>query len=351
MKTESICLLEYDEKLELYKKLEELAFSMLREATKETELGVMQIAHRLKERSSVEEKNIRKANKYMSITDMTDIVGFRIICYFSDQVDETAKIVEKLFDIDWENSIDKRAALSPTTFGYLSLHYACKLKCDGTYDPELCKLPFEIQIRSVLQHTWAEIEHDLGYKSEFGVPYHIRREFSRIAGVLEVADELFINIRKGITEYVEDVRNRIRKDEADDLLLDVNTINEFARNSAVWQELMEKVISLSGGERIEASSEAFLPQLRHLGMNTLGDLKNTVLREEEHVLSLVKESLEYFEMDELSSNIILYYLCQACLIWGDYTDKQIEEFFAVSEKDENKIKRQVERVKSKRAKI
>ncbi|MCR5054095.1 MAG: hypothetical protein K6A69_04565 [Lachnospiraceae bacterium] len=342
---------EYDEKLELYKKLEELVANRLSTAIMEGYISVMQISHRLKERSSVEEKNRRKANKYLSITDMTDIVGIRVICYFSDQVDETAKIVEKLFDIDWENSIDKRAALAPTTFGYLSLHYTCRLKSDGTYDPELCELPFEIQIRSVLQHTWAEIEHDLGYKSEFGVPYHIRREFSRIAGVLEVADELFLNIRKGVTDYVEDVRNRIRNDEADDLLLDVNTINEFTRNSAVWQDLMDKVVGLSGGERIDVSSETFLPQLKHLGMNNLGDLKTTVINHRDHVLSLVKESLAYFEMDELSSNMILYYLCQACLIWGDYTDKQIEEFFAVSEKDKNKIKRQVERVKSKRAKI
>lgn len=345
MEKENLCLLEYDRNRALYEKLEEVVYGMLEAAAKKGGIGVMQIAHRLKERDSVAEKNRRKANKYISITDMTDIVGFRIICYFSDQVDEAAKIVEGLFNIDRENSIDKRTALSPTTFGYLSLHYTCRLYPDDSYEPELYGLPFEIQIRSVLQHTWAEIEHDLGYKSEFGVPYHIRREFSRIAGLLEIADESFINIRKNIVLYVEDVRERIRSDQADELLLDANTLREFTRHSTVWLELMEMAISLSGAKKTEASPEEFLQQLKQLGIQTLGDLKKVAIREQEHILKLMSEALEYFEMDEVSSNTVLYYLCQSCLVWIAYKDEQLESFFAASDKNKDRIKNRVERIK------
>ncbi len=345
MERENNCLIEYDEAKPLYEKLENIVYGKLDKAFKEAGIGVMQIAHRLKERESVAEKIRRKAGKYMSITDMTDIVGFRIICYFSDQVDEAAKIVEELFEIDRDNSIDKRAVLAPTVFGYLSLHYACRVYPEDSFEAQICTLPFEIQIRSVLQHTWAEIEHDLGYKSAFGVPYHIRREFSRIAGLLEIADESFINIRKDIVLYVEDVRERVQCDRADELLIDGNTLREFTRHSTAWLELTNKVISLSGAERIEASPEEFLPQLEHLGFRTLGDLKEAVTGREEHILMLIKDALEYFEMDEISSNTLLHYLCQSVLVWGSYTDAQIEAFFSLTEKKENRIKSKAERIK------
>ena len=52
-------------------------------------------------------------------------------------------------------------------------------------------LKCEIQIRSVLQHAWAEIEHDLGYKSELTIPKEVRRSFSRLAGLLELGDKEF----------------------------------------------------------------------------------------------------------------------------------------------------------------
>ena len=345
IKMDNICLTEYDENASLYKKLEKVVHQKLTQAMKEAKIGVMQIAHRIKARDSVAEKIHRKSNKYATITDMTDVVGFRIICYFSDQVNYAAKVVEDLFEINRENSIDKRKMLAPTTFGYLSLHYVCTLLPEESLNEDLLRIPFEIQIRSVLQHTWAEIEHDLGYKSEFGVPYHIRREFSRIAGLLEIADESFINIRKNIVLYVEDVRNRIRHDTADELLLDVNTLREFTRHSAAWKDLIEKAILVSGAEQIETSSEEYLPQLKILGIKTLGDLKQAVFQEDEHIMTLVNDALEYFEMDEISSNTILYYLCQSLLIWGDYTDELTTAFFKLSDKNETRINNKMKRIK------
>jgi hypothetical protein len=56
-----------------------------------------------------------------------------------------------------------------------------------------CKI--EIQIRSILQHAWAEIEHDLGYKSQTATPYDARRGFSRLAGLLEITDIEFRKLR------------------------------------------------------------------------------------------------------------------------------------------------------------
>ncbi len=46
----------------------------------------------------------------------------------------------------------------------------------------------EIQVRTVLQHAWAEIEHDIQYKSASVIPAEIRRRFMSLAGMLEIAD-------------------------------------------------------------------------------------------------------------------------------------------------------------------
>ncbi|TMR94372.1 GTP pyrophosphokinase [Nonomuraea basaltis] len=106
--------------------------------------------------------------------------------------------------------MDKRKALDPDRFGYLSLHYVASL---DTRRAELAEYKrfanngFEIQIRSILQHAWAEIEHDLGYKSRLGVPSTTRRRFSRLAGLLELADAEFVSIRDELRLYEKRVES------------------------------------------------------------------------------------------------------------------------------------------------
>jgi putative GTP pyrophosphokinase len=45
-------------------------------------------------------------DKYPSIADLTDLLGVRIITYFPDQVDDAAAIIEREFDVDYENSVE-----------------------------------------------------------------------------------------------------------------------------------------------------------------------------------------------------------------------------------------------------
>ena len=49
----------------------------------------------------------------------------------------------------------------------------------------------EVQVRTILQHAWAEIEHDIQYKSTIAIPNTIRRRFMALAGLLEIADREF----------------------------------------------------------------------------------------------------------------------------------------------------------------
>lgn len=79
-------------------------------------------------------------------------------------------------------------------FGYRSVHYLAKLRDSRAQLLEYKRfagLVVEIQARTILQHAWAEIEHDVQYKARTALPAEVRRRFMSLAGMLEVADREF----------------------------------------------------------------------------------------------------------------------------------------------------------------
>ncbi|HJH26042.1 MAG TPA: hypothetical protein C5S37_04530 [Methanophagales archaeon] len=164
------------------KKIEELIKALLEESNTQ----VHSVTYRTKEIDRFTEKVKREGKEYKKFSDVTDLSGVRIICYFLSQVDELAEIIKSHFIVHQDLSIDKRKILDPDKFGYLSLHYVVELSEARARLPEYERfknLLCEVQIQSNLQHAWAEIEHDLGYKSSIEIPKDIRRRFSRLATV------------------------------------------------------------------------------------------------------------------------------------------------------------------------
>ncbi|MBC7659999.1 MAG: hypothetical protein H7249_09850 [Chitinophagaceae bacterium] len=159
------------------------------------------VSQRVKTEHSLRNKISRPDKIYDSIEQLTDLIGLRVVTYFEDSVEEVARIVEEAFVIDFDRSIDKRFRIDPSSFGYRSLHYVCHSTSESL------GLPFEIQIRTVLQHAWAEIEHDLGYKFPETVPNAIKRRFSRVAGLLEIADAEFVELRESMKRYEINVKD------------------------------------------------------------------------------------------------------------------------------------------------
>lgn len=178
---------------------------------KDKEIQYHKIESRVKASDSLERK-IEVKDKYTELSEITDLCALRIITYFSDDVDKVANLLEKEFHLDKDNSIDKRKSQDPEKFGYVSLHYILQLNDSRSGLTETKKfkdLKFEVQIRTILQHAWAEIEHDFGYKSVNDVPKTIRRRFSRLAGLFELADDEFMAIKEYEKEYLSEVKQGI----------------------------------------------------------------------------------------------------------------------------------------------
>lgn len=189
-------LAEYDQSLPaLAERGEALAAEVRALLASDPTLKVHSVAWRLKSRESLLGKLARPDRHYEDLWSLTDLVGIRVIMYFADAVDRVGELVEAGLHVDFDDSTDKRRG-ETNEFGYRSLHYVCRL---GGSTPERAR--FEVQVRTVLDHAWAEIEHDLGYKTTDEVPLAARRRLSRVAGLLELADEEFVAIRKDLESY------------------------------------------------------------------------------------------------------------------------------------------------------
>lgn len=122
---------------------------------------------------------------------ITDKAAVRIITYFLSAVEEVEEVVALQFEV-----IDQERKVSddPTRFGYQSTHYLVKYLDTRNMLPEYARfrdLVAEIQVRTILQHAWAEIEHDIQYKSSSVLPKSIQRRFGALAGLIEIADREF----------------------------------------------------------------------------------------------------------------------------------------------------------------
>ncbi|MGD0262411.1 MAG: RyR domain-containing protein [Verrucomicrobiota bacterium] len=165
---------------------------------------------------SFAEKVLRKRRSYANakgalssdpLTRMTDLCGARVIVHTSDQVRAVCQFIEEAFDIDRPNSVDHSQRQKPAEFGYRSVHYIVSVnparlrapvpkeilgpQAERQIPPAILGLKAEIQVRTLLEHAWADIAHDLTYKAELKVPDRIQRQFHALAAVVEVADGEF----------------------------------------------------------------------------------------------------------------------------------------------------------------
>jgi ppGpp synthetase/RelA/SpoT-type nucleotidyltranferase len=131
-------------------------------------------------------------------TQLTDLIAARVITYYKDAVSVVVKALSAALEINRHKSVDKREELKSVEFGYASVHLIARTKASWATSPKYFALRnkwFEIQVRSILEHAWAEIEHEVVYKSGIDYPPLIRRRFARVAGAIEMLEEEFVALR------------------------------------------------------------------------------------------------------------------------------------------------------------
>ncbi|MCY7395987.1 MAG: DUF429 domain-containing protein [Nocardioides sp.] len=135
------------------------------------------------------------------LRDITDQIGIRVITYVQSDVVAVAELLDSQVVVHDDRDMGRETA-SEGRFGYASRHLLIALDAarEAAYDALRGRVA-QVQIRTVLQHAWAEFEHDIRYKGT--VPHEHTSEFDRrftlAAGLLELADQEFTAIRTRLT--------------------------------------------------------------------------------------------------------------------------------------------------------
>jgi putative GTP pyrophosphokinase len=127
------------------------------------------------------------------LAEISDLSATRVITFFPRTIEEIDKMLREEFEI-LEHFDKTEDLLEEERFGYQSVHYLVKLtKARATLAEyqRFAGAVTEVQVRTILQHAWSEIEHDIQYKSSAAIPRDIRRRFMALAGMLELADREF----------------------------------------------------------------------------------------------------------------------------------------------------------------
>lgn len=250
---------------------------------------------RVKDAKSLEKKLASKEEKYESLDDVTDCLGLRVITYFEDDVDKVASLIADNFDVD--HIVDRRSGRGgdPEKFGYQSLHYVVRITADRAQLPEWAAMKtqlFEVQLRSILQHAWAEVEHDLGYKAEEEVPATSRRRFSRLSGLLETADAEFIGIRDELNAYRGAVADSVSTDPGS-VAVDRDSVRAFVlenpRVAAADRKVAKAASRRLAGAALPATMDRRVAEFRLLGLKTLGEVEAALADNERTIGELAHE--------------------------------------------------------------
>lgn len=295
-----------------YEKLSEEVAYILEKAVKAAALEYSAITWRAKTIESFCEKVLRK-NYSDPLDDITDFAGVRIVYLYNSDRTKFQTSIEREFEIITKiNKIDRSL---PDRFGYGALHYLVRLKkkLTGARYDELKNLICEIQVRTILQDAWAIVAHHLNYKKESDVPMELRRKLNALSGLFETADDQFDRLREERTNYIEKVKEEIKK-QADIYLeseMNLDNISEFLK----WR--------LPNRERSPIEDEAgLLAQLQKYEYKTLGELDDILSRAEEAIKAY---ETKYPPLDEETGEHVLYTSTGAVRVAFEFIDKSYQD--------------------------
>lgn len=278
----------YSQTRPIYQALATKVESILRDVLASASINYYTISSRAKSVESYERKASQDRYRDPRV-EIMDNAGVRVITYTQSDATHVAKLVRDVFDILPQHSIDKAEELGVDRVGYRSIHFVATLGKKRLQLPEnkvLADLRFEIQVRTILQHAWAEFEHDRNYKFAGVLPAQVKRRVSVLAGSLELIDREFDNIANEIDRYSAAVD---KKAESGDLAVPIDS-------TSLLTYLKRKFAMLVDEKGFEATlnnqDTNLIEELRSMGIVTLENLDKIVPR------NLVETVSRFADVDE-----------------------------------------------------
>lgn len=123
---------------------------------------------------------------------ITDLIGVRVVCLYEDELEKVADLVRAHFDVI--DVTDKVSAIERTesSFGYKGLHLDLRTR-EVPGQAHAAQLPFELQVRTIIQDAWSVLDHKIKYKKS--IPAQLKRRINVLSALFELADREFRQIR------------------------------------------------------------------------------------------------------------------------------------------------------------
>lgn len=318
---------EYSRMRETYRRMKDDLTDILGAMLRRENISISTLSIRIKEKETLRRK-IAYKRKYQQLSDITDVIGCRIITLFEDDVERVFALVQREFEV--VEVVDHRRKMQETTeFGYNSLHVIVRfspVRLQLTEYAAYADVRFEIQIRSALQHAWAEVEHGLGYKNEYEVPRAVRRRLSRLSASLELLDEEFIHIRDEIERYnrsIDRVEHVMRTD------VNLNSLMRYISGSPEVRSIADTLAAefdIPVTEESEILTRQKLPEkLAFLGIKTIGEIDEIVRTRRENLLTLGRQFIALSEASSVNLYAVVLYVLAAATMRGVQGDETTPE--------------------------
>lgn len=300
--------------LDLHKSYTPFLRNLLEGLLRDEHVKIQKIEHRTKELESVEEKIERKSILNPTET-ITDLSGIRIILFYPEDIRRAEEIVKREFAIDFANSMDKSEEYNEHEFGYLSVHYIVSLDENRVKLNEYKKytgLKAEIQIRTVLQHAWASVSHELEYKKEYDIPRELKRRLYRLAGLFELADEEFSALKQSHAALNNKIETAAESDEISDENLNLLTAKQYFEQENNTLIALKEIVKTTGFTlqkhvyREDISKLLLAAKLNEI--KTVKELEENLAQNRAQTKDLLQDIRNAFDGKEWKGNIAFFAL-------------------------------------------
>jgi len=203
-------------KIELRKRFEvheERRANIVKDLTERVELILSSFPVKpiVKGRTKSFESYYKKLLKFLKENDdaplITDMMGIRVVCLFLEDLTTVEELIKRNITVI---EVERKGQNTFREFGYESNHLLVKIPPDilhkwGNTDFDVA----EIQVRTLLQDAWAEVEHEFVYKTEFTpLDNPIKRKLAAVNASLSLADLIFQEIRDYQRQLIRELEKR-----------------------------------------------------------------------------------------------------------------------------------------------
>lgn len=196
---------------------------------------------RVKETDSFLEKALIRKRKRDPLFEITDQVGVRFVVLLLEDIDRIGKIVESgPWQAQKDRDFQQERLEKADYFAYQSDHYVIRTNVELTLDEIAIPVGMscEIQIRTILQHAYAEMAHSSSYKPPVKLPEkdqkHINRSLAKGSALIETTDDVFGEIQRRFRDYNKSVSALLAR--SSEIYLEIT--GEFANPNSTLGELV-----------------------------------------------------------------------------------------------------------------